>query len=203
MTESNATQVVPPVTEEQVSQPKTNKIYNHPGLGPQKAPSTNYPYYPTPSPVNHNVVNQLLSELRKAQEVVKIHYYLVIEQEAEHTQVEEFETKDLLVSKLRSLCKAAPRGMRVFVFAGDRLFLSKGSLKYLLLPNGDKEPLFDLPNTLEKDTDGNITHVEETKPIVNPLENQVTDAEIVEEEREDDLDDLDSEDFSEEWPENP
>jgi len=86
-------------------------------------------------------------------------YYLVQVPDFDPAKVELILTKDELVLRLRELLKLP--AIKLYVFQGERLFLTKGPFKYLVKEGSDPVPLFDLPTVGEVAMDGEVVEAEE------------------------------------------
>jgi hypothetical protein len=85
-------------------------------------------------------------------------YYLLMTPET--IDMWEFDNPEALLAKLRELQEAekdSPAYNKVFIYSGQRLLLTKGPFKHLLLPDGSKVPVFMQPDVLEVDTEGYLT----------------------------------------------
>lgn len=76
-------------------------------------------------------------------------YAAILDVEGEYS-VEEFETLDALVSRIKSLVN---QDVSVFSFCGAQLKISKPPARHLMTPWGNK-PLFDINENLEVDEKG-------------------------------------------------
>lgn len=117
---------------------------------PLGRPMPGAPAAPVKQP-NPNLLQDLLNSLEKARSTLK--YFLLLEEDAEPMCVQEFPTKEALVVGLRNLLEKPKPGMRVLIFQGTQLFLSKGPYRYLVAGE-EKVPLFILPTETEIDTSG-------------------------------------------------
>ena len=134
----------------------------------------------------YELLNSLVKSINQDQESLK--YFLVLEEEAEPVKVTEFESRDKLVEALKALVGDPKPGMRILLFQGSRLFLTKGPYRYLMT-SGDKIPLFTVPAEAEVDEDGYLM----PEPKLYLKEPELSDEEFEEDE---DLDPMD-EDFNE------
>lgn len=76
-------------------------------------------------------------------------YAAILDIEGEYT-VEEFDTLDALVARIKSLVN---QDVSVFSFCGTQLKISKPPARHLMTPWGNK-PLFDINDALEVDEKG-------------------------------------------------
>jgi hypothetical protein len=74
-----------------------------------------------------------------------------------------FETLPELLKVLKA--SLTRKYLQVFIFHGEQAFVSKGPFKYLMLPDGTKEPLFNKPEDLQPAKDGRISAPPETFPF--------------------------------------
>lgn len=94
-----------------------------------------------------------LREMRKQHEVAaRPVWHLVEIQDGQYPQLHSYATIDELVVQLKELADVG--NCRVFPFYGERLSISVGPLRYLLLPDKEPIPLFDLPETVLPDDTG-------------------------------------------------
>jgi hypothetical protein len=111
-----------------------------------------------------------MAETEKAdQSIAAPKFYAAILHADGTYNVEEFETLDLLVARVKGL---VDRDVSVFSFAGTRLQISKPPFRHLLTPWGP-QPLFDPPGeNLEPDDSGYLgldpTHLEDPPEVKQP-----------------------------------
>lgn len=104
-----------------------------------------------------------IEQQQQAQQVQPTYFLLAVE---EDTEVKEFTNKQDMLSYLRDLRESemlAPFNLKVKMFCGSRIHLSKGDYKFVLFPDGTKVPLLapDL-DKLEPDEEGTL--IERRKP---------------------------------------
>lgn len=83
--------------------------------------------------------------------LAKISFHLAVLQPDGAFVAEEYATLDELVARIKDLTN---RDVTAFVFAGQRLKMSKPPLRHLLIDGLAPVPLFDLPSSLEEDDTG-------------------------------------------------
>ena len=159
------TTVAPP-QEDQTHGPIVPVPSDDPTLGPMPfPPETLKPEEPAavkeePAPVN--MIESLrsfiadLEELDRSREHSRMEkFHLIIVAEDDEVRCETHPDLTATVSAVRNLIQEGTR-VNVFVFKGLRYHISKGSLKYLVSPDGSKSPLWEDPPELEVDDSGVI-----------------------------------------------
>ena len=99
-----------------------------------------------------------------ADKVTKQKYFLTA---GATLDIKEFDDVTALQAELIKLREAeidTPTNTKVLVMQGERLFLSKGYDKYLLLPDGSRLPIFNTGNSAEPDDEGLLTNPLLPKP---------------------------------------
>lgn len=99
-------------------------------------------------------VNELVEHIDKA--LAEERYHLVTEDNVGEIELATKATLPELANELKShTIREESTIVKVFVFHGQRLTLSKGKLKHLLIPGGDPVPLFAQPS-LDPDLTGKL-----------------------------------------------
>lgn len=106
------------------------------------------------------------TELKEANPAPEKPYYLV---QATHLEVKEFADLDSLTKELKDQFKALEECQysRFVILQGDRLYTTKGALKYLKA-KGKTIALFDVPAEEELDKDGEVFSVVKPKEEKEP-----------------------------------
>lgn len=86
-----------------------------------------------------------------AEETPKISFHAAILHADGRYAVESFAALEELAARLKALIN---QDVSVFAFRGERLHVSKGPLRYLLVPGGEPLALYDAPAELEPDDTG-------------------------------------------------
>ncbi len=116
-------------------------------------------------------------------------YHLVL---APDFELFTFSDKTELVAKLkerREEERFVPNSTRAIILKGSRVHISKGELKYVLFPDGDKLPLFTEQSVIQPDEDGYLVDAPAPDTAVIPATDAVKVVEGY------DLRDLDDPDF--------
>ena len=85
------------------------------------------------------------------EENAKISFHAAILQPDGVYCVESFDTVDALSARLKALIN---QDVSVFAFKGERLHVSKGPLRHLLVPGAEPIALYEVPKDLEPDDTG-------------------------------------------------
>ena len=84
--------------------------------------------------------------------------------------LKELDNKEALIEELRRIReeeRTSPCGLKAAAFLGNRIHISKGEFKYILFPDGTKEPLYVPTDIVEPDEDGTLVDVK--LPVLNSL----------------------------------
>ena len=96
----------------------------------------------------------------------------------EHCDICAFDSIDDVTAKIRALQDEEakiPLGQRIFMFQGERLYLTKGNVKYLVLPDGTKKPIHIEPQNPEIDEDGYLVESDRTSIMQDEVKKEDSD----------------------------
>jgi len=79
-------------------------------------------------------------------------WHVVLVPEIEDVKVASFDTPEEAARYLKH--RVGEEGLRAFIFWGRRIHVSAGTQRYLLGPDGERYPLFDLPSDVTVQEDG-------------------------------------------------
>lgn len=101
-----------------------------------------------------------LQEMQKnAEPALRPLWHLVEVPDGEYPQLHSFDSVDALTAYLKEVVEAGRS--RVYPFYGERLSVSVGPWRYLLLPDKEPIPLFDLPEMILPDDTGYVGNPDE------------------------------------------